>query len=70
MLTGTALCWQPGPLAAVPTIMGLERVEILKRPQGILIGKNLTDEETYFWKNDVPVTDSNSYLHVGRASTH
>lgn len=26
-----------------------------------LIGKNLTDEKTYFWKNDVAVTDSNSY---------
>jgi len=27
-----------------------------------LIGKNLTDEKTYFWKNDVPVTASNSYF--------
>jgi iron complex outermembrane recepter protein len=26
-----------------------------------LLGKNLTDEKTYFWKNDVAVTDSNSY---------
>ncbi|WP_279244850.1 TonB-dependent receptor [Candidatus Litorirhabdus singularis] len=27
-----------------------------------LIGKNLTDEKTTFWNNDVPVTDSNSYF--------
>ena len=27
-----------------------------------LVGKNLTDEKTYFWNNDVPVTDSNSYF--------
>ncbi len=26
-----------------------------------LVGKNLTDELTYAWKNDVPVTNSNSY---------
>ena len=26
-----------------------------------LLGKNLTDETTYFWKNDVPLTGSNSY---------
>jgi iron complex outermembrane recepter protein len=29
-----------------------------------LVGKNLTDEETYVWKNDVPVTDSNSYFAI------
>ena len=27
-----------------------------------LIGKNLTDEKTYVWNNDVPITDSNSYF--------
>lgn len=27
-----------------------------------LVGKNLTDEKTTFWNNDVPVTDSNSYF--------
>jgi len=27
-----------------------------------LLGKNLTDETTYFWKNDVAVTNSNSYF--------
>lgn len=27
-----------------------------------LIGKNLTDETTYIWKNDVPLTNSNSYF--------
>jgi iron complex outermembrane receptor protein len=27
-----------------------------------VIGKNLTDEKTYVWKNDVPVTNSNSYF--------
>ncbi|MCX2982935.1 TonB-dependent receptor [Halieaceae bacterium IMCC14734] len=27
-----------------------------------LIGKNLTDEKTYVWKNDVPITNSNSYF--------
>ena len=27
-----------------------------------LIGKNLTDEKTRIWNNDVPVTDSNSYF--------
>lgn len=27
-----------------------------------LVGKNLTDETTYFWNNDVPVTNSNSYF--------
>ena len=27
-----------------------------------LLGKNLTDEKTYFWNNDVPVTNSNSYF--------
>ena len=26
-----------------------------------LIGKNLTDETTYIWNNDVPITNSNSY---------
>lgn len=26
-----------------------------------LIGKNLTDEKTYVWNNDVPLTNSNSY---------
>ena len=29
-----------------------------------LIGKNLTDEKTYIWKNDLPVTNSNSYYGV------
>lgn len=29
-----------------------------------LIGKNLTDEETRVWNNDVPVTNSNSYFGV------
>ncbi|MBN7796984.1 TonB-dependent receptor [Parahaliea mediterranea] len=29
-----------------------------------LIGKNLTDEETYLWKNDVPATNSNSYFAI------
>ncbi|MEH6587426.1 MAG: TonB-dependent receptor [Halioglobus sp.] len=29
-----------------------------------LVGKNLTDEETYVWKNDVPVTNSNSYFAI------
>ncbi|MBY6188897.1 TonB-dependent receptor [Microbulbifer agarilyticus] len=29
-----------------------------------LVGKNLTDETTYIWKNDVPVTNSNSYYGV------
>ena len=27
-----------------------------------VIGKNLTDEKTYVWNNDVPLTDSNSYF--------
>jgi outer membrane receptor protein involved in Fe transport len=27
-----------------------------------LVGKNLTDEKTYFWNNDVPFTGSNSYF--------
>jgi outer membrane receptor protein involved in Fe transport len=27
-----------------------------------LVGKNLTDKETYIWKNDAPATDSNSYF--------
>jgi iron complex outermembrane recepter protein len=27
-----------------------------------VIGKNLTDEKTYIWNNDVPVTNSNSYF--------
>jgi outer membrane receptor protein involved in Fe transport len=27
-----------------------------------LVGKNLSDEKTYFWNNDVPVTGSNSYF--------
>jgi len=27
-----------------------------------LVGKNLTDETTYFWKNDVALTNSNSYV--------
>ncbi|MDX1734914.1 MAG: TonB-dependent receptor [Halioglobus sp.] len=27
-----------------------------------VIGRNLTDEKTYVWNNDVPVTDSNSYF--------
>ena len=27
-----------------------------------LLGKNLTDETSYYWKNDVAVTDSNSYF--------
>ncbi|NQZ87307.1 MAG: TonB-dependent receptor [Colwellia sp.] len=27
-----------------------------------LVGKNLTDETTYVWKNDVPLTNSNSYV--------
>ena len=29
-----------------------------------LIGKNLTDEVTHVWRNDVPVTNSNSYFAV------
>ena len=29
-----------------------------------LIGKNLTDEKTSIWKNDLPVTNSNSYYGV------
>ena len=29
-----------------------------------LIGKNLTDEETYVWRNDVALTASNSYFAV------
>ena len=29
-----------------------------------VIGKNLTDEESHMWKNDVPVTDSNSYFGI------
>ncbi len=29
-----------------------------------LIGKNLTDEETYLWRDDLPVTNSNSYYAV------
>jgi iron complex outermembrane receptor protein len=29
-----------------------------------LIGKNLTDETTHVWRNDVPTTDSNSYFAV------
>ena len=29
-----------------------------------LIGKNLTDEETYIWRDDLPVTNSNSYYGV------
>ena len=29
-----------------------------------LIGKNLTDETTQVWRNDVPVNDSNSYFAV------
>lgn len=27
-----------------------------------IIGKNLTDEKTFIWKNDVPFTNSNSYF--------
>ncbi len=27
-----------------------------------LLGKNLTDETTHYWKNDVPLTGSNSYF--------
>ncbi len=29
-----------------------------------LIGKNLTDEETRVWNNDVPTSNSNSYFGV------
>jgi iron complex outermembrane recepter protein len=29
-----------------------------------LIGKNLTDEKTYIWRDDLPVTNSNSYYAV------
>jgi len=29
-----------------------------------IIGKNLTDEDTQMWKNDVPTTDSNSYFGI------
>jgi outer membrane receptor protein involved in Fe transport len=29
-----------------------------------LMAKNLTDETTYIWKSDVPVTNSNSYYGV------
>ncbi|AQA19271.1 hypothetical protein BST95_14485 [Halioglobus japonicus] len=29
-----------------------------------LVGKNLTDEKTYIWRDDLPVTNSNSYYAV------
>jgi outer membrane receptor protein involved in Fe transport len=29
-----------------------------------LIGKNLTDEETYIWKNDAPATNSNTFFAI------
>ena len=29
-----------------------------------VIGKNLTDEDSHMWNNDVPVTDSNSYFGI------
>ena len=29
-----------------------------------IIGKNLTDEETYIWKNDGAATNSNTYFAV------
>ena len=29
-----------------------------------IIGKNLSDETTHAWRNDVPVTASNSYFAV------
>ncbi|ARN75727.1 TonB-dependent receptor [Oceanicoccus sagamiensis] len=32
-----------------------------------VIGRNLTDEETYLWKSDLPVTNSNSYYGVPEA---